>query len=163
MPDIEIDVNSNNNIEIELENSQSQTPEIEVETDPQIIESIGTVPLYGPRGPKGDKGDQGETGNGIITTEKTSTSGIVDTYTIYYTNGTTSTFDVTNGTTTNYVHVQDVASDTWVINHNLGKLPSSVLVMDSAGSIFYPNITNITTTSCTIELIGAMAGKASVM
>jgi len=39
----------------------------------------------------------GPTGNGISTIAKTSTSGLVDTYTITYTDGTTSTFTVTNG------------------------------------------------------------------
>ena len=48
-------------------------------------------------GAKGDKGDTGDTGNGIQSVTKTSTSGLVDTYTILYTNGTTSTFAVTNG------------------------------------------------------------------
>lgn len=47
--------------------------------------------LFLPRSP------QGETGNGIDRIEKTSTSGLVDTYTIYYTNGTTTTYTVTNG------------------------------------------------------------------
>ena len=45
----------------------------------------------------GPKGDIGDTGNGISSIEKTGTSGLVDTYTITYTNGTTSTFQVTNG------------------------------------------------------------------
>ena len=39
----------------------------------------------------------GATGNGIASIAKTSTSGLVDTYTITYTDGTTSTFTVTNG------------------------------------------------------------------
>ena len=47
--------------------------------------------LYLPRSP------QGETGNGIDRIAKTGTSGLVDTYTIYYTNGTTTTYTVTNG------------------------------------------------------------------
>lgn len=38
-------------------------------------------------------------GNGIASIAKTNTSGLVDTYTISYTNGTTSTFTVTNGKT----------------------------------------------------------------
>lgn len=38
-------------------------------------------------------------GNGIAAITKTNTSGLVDTYTISYTNGTTSTFTVTNGKT----------------------------------------------------------------
>lgn len=43
------------------------------------------------------KGEAGDDGNGIVSIVKTSTSGLVDTYTITYTNGTTSTFTVTNG------------------------------------------------------------------
>ena len=42
------------------------------------------------------KGDQG---NGIVSVTKTGTVGLVDTYTITYTDGSTSTFDVTNGAT----------------------------------------------------------------
>ena len=50
-----------------------------------------------PQGAKGDTGSTGATGNGIVGTQKTSTSGLVDTYTITYTNGDTDTFTVTNG------------------------------------------------------------------
>ena len=42
-------------------------------------------------------GPKGETGNGISSIEKTSTNGVVDTYTITFTDGTTTTFTVTNG------------------------------------------------------------------
>ena len=57
----------------------------------------------GETGAKGDKGDTGETGatgatgNGIASIAKTGTSGLVDIYTITFTDGTTTTFDVTNG------------------------------------------------------------------
>jgi hypothetical protein len=50
--------------------------------------------FFAMRGAKGDKGDDG---NGIVGITKTSTSGLVDTYTITYTDGSTSTFEVTNG------------------------------------------------------------------
>lgn len=43
------------------------------------------------------KGEAGDDGNGIVSITKTSTSGLVDTYTITYTDGNTSTFNVTNG------------------------------------------------------------------
>ena len=46
------------------------------------------------------RGDKGETGNGIQSVAKTGTSGtnpVVDTYTITYTNGQTTTFQITNG------------------------------------------------------------------
>lgn len=39
-------------------------------------------------------------GNGISSIEKTSTSGLVDTYTIYFTNGSTTTYEVSNGEVT---------------------------------------------------------------
>lgn len=45
----------------------------------------------------GDPGNPGETGNGIANISKTDTSGLVDTYTITYTDGTTTTFTITNG------------------------------------------------------------------
>lgn len=45
----------------------------------------------------GDKGETGDTGNGIASITKTGTSGLVDTYTITFTNGNTTTFTVTNG------------------------------------------------------------------
>ena len=43
------------------------------------------------------RGAQGDTGNGIYSIVKTGTSGLVDTYTITFTDGTTTTFTVTNG------------------------------------------------------------------
>lgn len=43
------------------------------------------------------RGATGATGNGIYSIVKTGTSGLVDTYTITFTDGTTTTFDVTNG------------------------------------------------------------------
>lgn len=42
-------------------------------------------------------GVDGEDGRGIVSVEKTGTSGLIDTYTITYTDGTTTTFTVTNG------------------------------------------------------------------
>lgn len=68
---------------------------IAVDDDPYVTNTgTNTDPvfhLYLPRSP------QGETGNGIDRIAKTSTSGLVDTYTIYYTDGTTWTYTVTNG------------------------------------------------------------------
>ena len=49
------------------------------------------------KGEQGDQGDQGETGNGIADISLTSTAANVDTYTITYDDGTTETFNVTNG------------------------------------------------------------------
>lgn len=84
-----------------------------------ITDFSGATGIQGEQGPQGQQGIQGpqgvqgEAGNGIISVTKTSTSGLVDTYTILYTNGSTSTFTVTNGATqdlTNYVKNTDYAS-----------------------------------------------------
>ena len=57
----------------------------------------GIQGIQGIQGEQGIQGIQGETGNGIATIQKTSTSGLIDTYTITYTDGNTSTFSITNG------------------------------------------------------------------
>ena len=46
---------------------------------------------------KGEKGVQGDAGVGIASITKTKTEGLVDTYTITYTDGKTTTFKITNG------------------------------------------------------------------
>lgn len=51
----------------------------------------------GEQGPQGKQGETGATGDGISTIIKTSTSGLVDTYTITFTGGSSTTFTVTNG------------------------------------------------------------------
>lgn len=63
-----------------------------------IYYSDGTSDTVGPI--RGEQGPIGPTGNGIASIAKTGTSGtnpVVDTYTITYTNGQTTTFTVTNG------------------------------------------------------------------
>lgn len=53
--------------------------------------------LKGADGEKGNTGETGADGNGIVSVEKTSTSSLVDTYTITFSDGTSTTFNVTNG------------------------------------------------------------------
>ena len=65
---------------------------------------------------------KGEAGNDIQSIEKTSTSGLVDTYTITLTDGTTTTFEVTNGKS--IVSIEKTSSvgyvDTYTITYNDG-------------------------------------------
>lgn len=58
---------------------------------------LNFVLVKGDKGDTGQTGSTGATGNGIASITKTGTVDTVDTYTITYTNGTTSTFTVTNG------------------------------------------------------------------
>lgn len=67
-----------------------------------------------------EKGDKGDTGNGIASVTKTSTSGLTDTYTITYTNGTTTTFDITNGKSITNIAKTSTSGleDTYTITYN---------------------------------------------
>lgn len=51
----------------------------------------------GEQGEQGEKGEKGDQGTSITKIEKTDTTGLVDTYTITFSNNTTSDFDVING------------------------------------------------------------------
>jgi hypothetical protein len=79
---------------------------------------------------------QGVDGNGITSIEKTKTEGLVDTYTIYFTNGTTTTFTVTNGSggggTDDYI---DLTNKPTINNVELsGNKTSSDLGLQPAGN-----------------------------
>ena len=85
----------------------------------------------GPQGPQGPQGVQGETGlqgpegpagptgNGIDSVTKTNTSGLVDTYTITFTDGDSTTFTLTNGdsiemrASNGYIQWKYTNSSTW--------------------------------------------------
>ena len=54
------------------------------------------------------KGEQGKDGTNIKSVEKTATSGLVDTYTITLTDGSTTTFAVTNGETDTSIKNSDI-------------------------------------------------------
>ncbi|MBR1915334.1 MAG: hypothetical protein IJ830_02710 [Alphaproteobacteria bacterium] len=59
-----------------------------------------------------------------------------------------------------FIYEQGVASDTWEIEHNLGKKPS-VTVVDSAGNVQIPDeVTYNNQNQITITFVGAFAGKA---
>lgn len=64
--------------------------------------------------------------------------------------------DVTDDT---YIYEQGIASDTWVINHNLNKFPSITLV-DSAGTQFEAKREYNDMNTVTVYLNGASTGKA---
>ena len=90
--------------------------------------------LIAEKGTKGDTGATGQTGatgNGISSVAKTSTSSNVDTYTITYTNGTTTTFDVTNANVVN--EISSGSGNTYscdVINELVGDIESILTNLD---------------------------------
>ena len=65
---------------------------------------------------------KGQEGQSIKSIEKTSTSGIVDTYTITLTDGTTSTFTVTNGGNGNEAEIEKINKALETNTNNIAKL-----------------------------------------
>ncbi|MBQ2285197.1 MAG: hypothetical protein II244_05995 [Clostridia bacterium] len=59
----------------------------------------------------------------------------------------------------NFVFEQGIASDTWIIVHNLGKKPS-VILTDSAGTEFKAHVEYNTLDQLTVYINGATTGKA---
>jgi negative regulator of sigma E activity len=58
-----------------------------------------------------------------------------------------------------YVHTQSVASNSWVVIHNLNKYPA-VSVVDSSNRLVVGDVTYDTVNQVTIEFSAAFAGKA---
>ncbi len=69
--------------------ADGHTPVITIQNGYWYIDGVNTN--------QAAQGVKGDTGNGISDISKTGTNGLVDTYTITYTDGTTTTFTVTNG------------------------------------------------------------------
>jgi hypothetical protein len=71
---------------------------------PLLLSSCNSEPVVGPQGEQGvpgepgPQGEPGEDGASVVSIEKTGSDGNVDTYTITFSNGETTTFTVTNGT-----------------------------------------------------------------
>jgi len=95
-----------------------------------------------PKGAKGDTGATGATGAdgvGIASITKTGTSGLVDTYTITYTNGTTSTFTVTNGSGADLTAGQyiDIDNDEISVKRDIARDVDAIITT----SFDFPNCT----------------------
>jgi len=58
-----------------------------------------------------------------------------------------------------YIHDQAVASNVWVVEHNMGKFPS-VTVVDSAGTQFMVQVEYNSKNKLTIYINGSTTGKA---
>lgn len=78
------------------------------------------------------KGQKGDTGRSIESIVKTSSVGDVDTYTITYTDQTTSTFQLTNGMTLITANANNIAENKTVLNNNAY---ANGYIIDEASSV----------------------------
>lgn len=70
--------------------------------------------------------------------------------------------DGSPGDVPGYVHIQSVPSNTWTIDHNLGRKPAGIRVEDSVGDIWYPDRIEDPSLNQTILMFGVVTfgGKA---
>jgi len=67
----------------------------------------------------------------------------------------------TVGSGNTYLHIQGTLSDEWVINHNMGKLPS-VTVMDTTNRVVMANIEYIDNNNLKISFNEPFKGRATL-
>lgn len=99
---------------------------------------------------------KGDTGNGISSITKTSTSGLVDTYTITFTNGQTTTFEITNGANGSVVDVQ--VDGTSVVDNGVASI-DGLTEMKQELEELYNMLPKVQGTGTTILLNETVAGK----
>lgn len=123
--------------------------------------SGGGAGPVGPTGPKGDKGDPGVAGPQGATGPQglkgdtgnpgaAGAPGAVGPQGIQGPQGPSSS---------SYVHAQSAASDTWVVNHNLGFMPS-VELFNSGSVVFEGSIIHTDVNQFTVYLSTAISGIA---
>jgi hypothetical protein len=88
-------------------------------------------------------------------------NGNVYTITLTFLDGTTISDTFTAVNDKNYVHDQQVASSTWIINHNLGKF-ASVGIVDTAGDEVEGEVRHNSNNQITITFSAPVSGKAYI-
>lgn len=109
---------------------------------------------------------KGEAGNSIATIAKTSTSGLVDTYTVTLTDGTQTTFQVTNGSSIDHISKTDTqgAIDTYTIYLTDGTVGGTFEVKNATGVIdenFSTSSTNAIQTATVTNVISGVENGAT--
>lgn len=101
-------------------------------------QSYTTGSIRGEQGTQGIQGQTGATGNGIASITKTASVGLVDTYTITFTDGTTMTYDVTNG-----ANGSGSVADVWV--DNVSVLDGDTAKIDLTGKANVSDLATVAT------------------
>lgn len=132
------------------------TPSVNVTktgTDANPVFNFAFSNLKGASGQDGHDGTNGTNGIGIASITKTGTNGLVDTYTITYTDGSTSNFTVTNG-----ADGQDGTNGTNGTNGNDGVGIASILKTGTSGLVDTYTITYTDGTTSTFTVTNGQNG-----
>jgi len=120
--------------------------------------AAGTQGSTGAQGAVGSQGVQGTDGGGVTFQQLTDAiAGSALGSTDELAEGVTNKYFTVGRVS--YIHTQGVASNTWIINHNLGFYPN-LTVQDSAGTIYEGEITYTNSDSLTVTFSSSFSGKA---
>lgn len=61
-----------------------------------------------------------------------------------------------------YVHVQSAATNTWLVNHDLGSRPGGVTVVDSADNVVFGDVLYVDDNNLTITFSASFGGKVYI-
>lgn len=114
--------------------------------------------IYGPKSQEDGWGDPVALGNPGVNDENFSLQGANDGDVIGY-NQTTDTWEPK---AIRYTHAQTTASDTWVVDHNLGAKPGGVSVVDSGETVVYGDVEYNTLNRLTLRFTAPFGGKAYI-
>lgn len=116
--------------------------------NPKVI-----IQVAGLQGAQGVKGQDGRDGVGVpdVNGWKKEGNGVLKT------DG-TRTFWAAEVSRTKKIE-QGIPSDTWVLNHNLGKFPS-VTIVDSAGSMVIGEVIYVNENTCIVKMSNSFSGIA---
>jgi hypothetical protein len=143
--------------------------ELKVEID-QIVNNI-TIDEENVVVELGTSGPQGGRGTGILngTTPPNNNIGILGDFFLNTTNmnlygpktelGWGEPVDLVGNNELGYVHIQEVASETWTIEHGLGFTPN-ITVVDTAGTVVEGSYNYLNSTTVVLSFIGAFSGRA---
>ena len=118
----------------------------------------GPAGLQGLQGSSGPQGVQGTDGGGVTLQQlNDAIAGSALASTDDLSEGVSNLYFTTSRVA--YTHTQSVASDTWVVNHNLSFYPN-ITVKDSAGTIYEGEISYTSLGSLTLTFSSAFSGTA---
>lgn len=114
----------------------------------------GPTGAIGPTGPQGETGPQGQTGNSAY--QDAVAAGFVGTLQEWLNSLQGEKGDP--GVPMWHTHSQIAPATEWIVNHNLGKMPS-VTIVDTADTVIYGDITYIDLNTLKIEINYSISGK----
>ena len=116
--------------------------------NPKVI-----VQVAGLQGPQGERGRDGRNGAGVPSISGWTKEGTG----VLKTDG-KSTYWAEESVPTKKIE-QGTPSNTWILNHNLGKFPS-VTIVDSAGSVVIGEVVYLSENTCIVKMSSSFSGTA---